>query len=431
LSELVQSVVTLKQSLDTADDTSHVFTLPALLQVSGETLTERAQGWAERVAAAEAKLTALQQQIDVVACQLYGITEADQRAMQVTPEEMEPGADTEDDEDAADAEDVAADARSLVFDLLSYALGLALGRWDVRYATRQRICPEPPDPFAPLPVCAPGTLSNAHGLPAEPEDVSNGYPLRISWSGILIDDDGHPEDLVSRIRQAFEIIWREQASDVEQEACDLLGVRSLRDYFVKPNNFFAEHLKRYSKSRRQAPIYWPLQTPSGSYTLWLYYHRLTDQTLYTCVNDFVGPKLREVTGQLAALRTRTDRNRQQEQELERLLDFEQELKDFRDELLRVASFWKPNLNDGVQITAAPLWKLFQHRPWQRKLKDTWGKLENGAYDWAYLAYSIWPDRVREQCRHDKSLAIAHGLEDLYEAPPEQPRPSRQRRRRTG
>jgi hypothetical protein len=246
-----------------------------------------------------------------------------------------------------------------------------------------------------------------------------------------VDDDGHPEDLVGRIRQACEAIWREQASNVEQEACDLLGVRSLRDYFARPNNFFAEHLKRYSKSRRQAPLYWPLQTPSGSYTLWLYYHRLTDQTLYTCVNDFVEPKLRDITGQLAALHAKTDRNRPEEQELERRLDFEQELKDFRDELLRVAGFWKPNLNDGVQITAAPLWKLFQHRPWQRKLKDTWDKLENGAYDWAHLASSIWPDRVRGQCRHDKSLAIAHGLEDLYEAPPEQPRPSRRHRRRTG
>jgi len=43
--------------------------------------------------------------------------------------------------------------------------------------------------------------------------------------------------------------------------------------------------------------------------------------------------------------------------------------DFRDELLRVARFWKPNLNDGLQITAAPLWQLFQQRPWQNKLKD--------------------------------------------------------------
>src|SRR5207248_2245560 len=79
----------------------------------------------------------------------------------------------------------------------------------------------------------------------------------------------------------------------------------LRDYFRKPAGFFANHLKRYSKSRRQAPIYWPLQTPSGSYTLWLYYHRLNDQTLYTCVNAFIEKsKLSEVTEQLHVLRTK-------------------------------------------------------------------------------------------------------------------------------
>lgn len=79
--------------------------------------------------------------------------------------------------------------------------------------------------------------------------------------------------------------------------------------------------------------------------------------------------------------------------------------------------WKPNLNDGVVITAAPLWKLFQFKPWQKKLKETWEALEAGEYDWAHLAYSLWPDRVREKCKHDKSLAIAHGLEELYEEPP--------------
>ena len=126
--------------------------------------------------------------------------------------------------------------------------------------------------------------------------------------------------------------------------------------------------------------------------------------------------------------TKTSRSKQEENDLERLLDFEQELKDCRDELLRVAQFWKPNLNDGVQITAAPLWKLFQHKPWQKTLKETWEKLKKGDYDWAHLAYSIWPDRVRDKCRHDKSLAIAHGLEDLYEAPPDQPRKKRERTR---
>ena len=109
-------------------------------------------------------------------------------------------------------------------------------------------------------------------------------------------------------------------------------------------------------------------------------------------------KLHEVTEQLDVLRTKTSRSKQEENDLERLLDLEQELKDFRDELLRVAQFWKPNLNDGVQITAAPLWKLFQHKPWQKTLQDTWEKLEKCEYDWAHLAYSLWPDRVRDKCR---------------------------------
>jgi hypothetical protein len=71
----------------------------------------------------------------------------------------------------------------------------------------------------------------------------------------------------------------------------------------------------------------------------------------------------------------------------------------------------------VQITAAPLWRLFRLKKWQTRLKDTWEKLEAGEYDWAHLAYSIWPERVREKCKTDKSLAIAHDLEHLYVEPP--------------
>jgi len=301
--------------------------------------------------------------------------------------------------------------KELEANFASTALGFVFGRWDIRYATSERHPPELPDPFDPLPVCPPGMLQNAEALPAEPKDVPADYPLRISWPGILVDDDSHPEDIVVRVREAIEVIWRDRAEAIEQEACEILGVKSLRDYFQRPASFFADHLKRYSKSRRQAPIYWPLSTSSCSYTLWLYYHRLTDQTLYTCVNDFVEPKLKQVADEAARLRTKTARSSTEEKDLERLSNLELELKDFRDELLRIARFWKPNLNDGVQITAAPLWRLFQHRPWQARLRETWEKLEAGDYDWAHLALSIWPDRVVRASHKDRSYAIAHDLED--------------------
>ncbi len=297
--------------------------------------------------------------------------------------------------------------------LTSYLLGCSFGRWDIRYVTGERKAPELPDPFEPLPLCPPGMLQNAQDLPAEPSDVPPTYPLRISWPGILVDDDGHSEDIERRVRKTIAVIWNDRADAIEQEAAALLQVRSLREYFRKPAGFFADHLQRYSKSRRAAPIYWPLSTPSSSYTLWLYYHRLTDQTLYLCNNDFVEPKIKQVAAEVARLRQKTGRSAADERELERLTALALELRDFSAELLRVARFWKPNLNDGVQITAAPLWRLFQHKPWQKRLRETWEKLEAGDYDWAHLAYSIWTERVRTKCRTDKSLAIAHDLEELY------------------
>lgn len=312
--------------------------------------------------------------------------------------------------------------------LLSFTIGCILGRWDIRYATGDRPIPElPDDPFAALPPCPPGMLTGKDGLllTASPPD----YPLTIAWYGILVDDPGldgnslHPSDIVRRVRDVLVLLWPTHFGAIEAEACEILGVKELRDYFRQPRYFFAEHLKRYSKSRRQAPIYWPLSTPSGSYTVWLYYHRLNEETLYTVVNQYVEPKIRQVEhrhsqleGDLSSImgRAATDVR----DEIDRLKSFAAELHAFRAELLRVAQLpYKPNLNDGVIINAAPLHKLFGLRRWQKDTAEVWRKLEHGDYDWAHLAYTIWPDRVRAACRRDRSIAIAHDLEELCEVPP--------------
>ena len=332
-------------------------------------------------------------------------------------------------------------------DRIQYIIGCILGRWDIRIAIDPSLAPKLPDPFDPLPLCPPGMLVGPDGLPTKSGSIvseewlraspdantlppegsvkkatisDSEYPLRISWDGILVDESGndgtqsHRENIVRRVREVIDILWKDKAPEIEQEACEILGVKDLHEYFYKPTKFFQDHLKRYSKSRRKAPIYWPLSTESGSYTLWLYYHRLTDQTLFTCVTEFLDPKIKDVSADIAALKediqqeSSTDKRR----ELEKLQDLERELQDFREELLSIASLpYKPNLNDGVMITAAPLWKLFRHRQWSKDLKKCWQKLEKGDYDWAHLAYSIWPELVIPKCHKDRSLAIAHGLEE--------------------
>ena len=63
---------------------------------------------------------------------------------------------------------------------------------------------------------------------------------------------------------------------------------------------------------------------------------------------------------------------------------------------------------------APLWRLVpQHKPWQKELKSKWDELVAGKYDWAHLAMHLWPERVVPKCATDRSLAIAHGLEDVF------------------
>jgi len=325
-----------------------------------------------------------------------------------------------------DGSDERAAKRVVLNDFIGYSVGCVFGRWDLRLAVRGQGSARLPDPFSPLPVCPPGMLQGPDGLPAD--QAPQGYPLRISWAGLLVDDPGfdgtrpHEEDVVRRARDVFRLVWGDRADAIEQEACELFGVSDLRDYFRKPTGFFADHLKRYSKSRRQAPIYWPLSTKSGSYTVWVYYHRLSDDTLHRIVNDFVGPKIAETEKRVAEAEANLPQASGREagrlrDAIEEGTTLRDELREMKDELLRVANLpYRPNLDDGVLITASPLWKLFRLPKWRKDLEECWKALAAGEYDWAHLACSIWPERVREVCKKDRSIAIAHDLESICEAP---------------
>ena len=326
--------------------------------------------------------------------------------------------------------------------IISFSVGSEFGRFDIRIARDSSLLPTLPDPFDPLPICSPVMLVGTDGLPAQADNIASeawlrarpnaitlppeparsqkinaaGYPLIIPWDGILVDDPDDPRDILTRLRAALSYLHGEKAEKKERELCTELGLADLRDYFRKSSLFFDAHFKRYSKSRRKAPIYWPLQTRDGRYTIWLYYLRLTADTLYACTNILEDKlklerrKLEMARDDLAKSESKADRLI-----VEELSDFTSALSEMKEEIDRVAGLpFKPDLDDGVQITASPLWRLFRHPGWQKELKATWEKLEEGDYDWAHLSYSIWSDRVKEKCKRDRSLAIAHGLEDICE-----------------
>ena len=303
LGDLARRAWSLKRRLDTQTETSHAFVSPALLQVEGGSLAARADAWAGRVRAVEAELVEIQAEIDERCFDLYGIEEADRRAISEGLAGDAEGFDVEEPagevEEADDEQEVDAAMRVWrqswsrgVLGWLSAGSMCGLrpagesclvsrsrlircrrarrGCWLVTTGCRWRVAPR-------------GTRST--------------FPT----SGVLIDDPGDPRDLLAAVRAVFDAVFGANADARWDEAASLLDPRGhdLRAWLR--SGFFELHLKLHSKSRRKAPILWQLGTPSGRYSVWLYAHRLTDDSLFRVQSDVLAPKLAYEERQLANL----------------------------------------------------------------------------------------------------------------------------------
>jgi hypothetical protein len=414
---LARRAWSLQRSLDVGIETSHAFTLPALLCVEGDTFAARALVWAERTRTICSELHEIQADIDARCFDLYGIDENDRRVIVEGFESDSTALDelvnNAEEVDGEDDEDDSGNSDALVADLVSWAVGVAVGRFNVLLATGAQAVPTEPEPFDELPVNSPGTLiwdDNQLG------SVPTGYPLDLPGNGILVDDLGHPRDLSTAVRAVFDAVFGVTANEWWNEAAAVLAPKShdLREWLAA--GFFEHHLKRHSKSGRKAPIVWQLATPSGRYSVWLYAHRLTRDSFFQIQNDIVTPKLAYEERQLAGLTESAGINpaAKERKEIAEQEAFVGELRSLLDEIRCVAPLWKPMLDDGVVLTMAPLWRLIpHHKAWQKELKGKWDELTAGKYDWAHIAMHLWPERVASKCLTDRSVAIAHDLADVF------------------
>lgn len=381
LSRLARRAWSLKRSLDTHNEASYAFLLPA-------GLNETATGFERE--RAEKELVSIQDEIDDKVYCLYGIGSDDRSTIAGSSSNgVESFSETASgSESAGDEEDLSEPSAAATTDnLVAWLVGVAFGRFDPRLATGERAVPPEPEPFDPLPPRSPGM----HPEGEEPADRPD----------ILVDDEGHAKDLTAHVQRWAEHVGVDVSADLRSWlACE----------------FFPLHIRMYSKSRRKAPIYWQLATPSASYSVWLYIHAFTKDTLFRVQNDYVAPKLAHEERQLETLRAEAgpDPVTAQRKAIEAQEAFVEELRTFLDEVKRVAPLWNTDLDDGVVINFAPLWRLVpQLKPWQKELKANWDSLCGAKYDWAHLAMYLWPERVVPKCADDRSLAIAHGLEDVF------------------
>ena len=172
-------------------------------------------------------------------------------------------------------------AQSAIIDLVSYAVGCMFGRYSLdepglilgnQESTLQDYLARVPTPsFMP--------------------DRDNVIPL--------VDGPWFEDDIVEKLRQFLRVAFGEEHFQKNLKfVTDSLGVKDLRDYFIKAGSraatskFYDDHVQRY----KRRPIYWLFSSPTGAFNALIYLHRYSPSTVSTVLTGY----LREYISKLEA-----------------------------------------------------------------------------------------------------------------------------------
>ncbi len=303
------------------------------------------------------------------------------------------------------------DKKTMAQEMVMELVGMAFGRWNTVYAKGTKTIPEFGDVFDALPFM-PVVSQGEEPCPAE---------LAVPSDGIMTNEAESPLCLASHVREVMAWLWGDRADDREYELCQLIGCKSLQAYLSSPTGFFDYHFKRYTKSRRKAPIYWLLASADGTVDYWVYYPKLSKNTLPQLIIQLreKGEQLRTRLNAALAIHDKTQ---------ETQVRAEQEQVEGMMEKLNciIEAGYVPCHDDGVPVTAAPLQNLAASRLWRAECEKNMELLAKGDYDWSHLAMSMYPARVTQKAKKDWCMALTHGLEHLCENKPKEKKPRKKK-----
>lgn len=296
------------------------------------------------------------------------------------------------------------DKKTMAQEMVMELVGMAFGRWNTAYAKGEKAIPAFGDVFDALPFM-PVVSQGEEPCPAQ---------LAVPSDGIMTNEEESPLCLASHVREVMIWLWGDRADDMEYELCQLIGCKSLQAYLSSPTGFFDYHFKRYTKSRRKAPIYWLLASEDGTVDYWVYYPKLSKNTLPQLIIQLreKGEQLRTRLNAALAAHNKTQETqvRAEQEQVEGMME----------KLNRIIEAgYVPNHDDGVPVTAAPLQHLAASRLWRTECEKNMELLAKGDYDWSHLAMSMYPARVAQKAKKDWCMALTHGLEHICENKPKE------------
>lgn len=303
------------------------------------------------------------------------------------------------------------DKNVMAQEIIQELVGIAFGRWDIRFAQHLKEIPAFGGVFDALPFMPTVSLDN----------IPSDYLVDTPADGILSNQTDSRLNLAMKVRDVMHYIWADKSDDIEYELCQLIGCKSLQYYFESMSGFFDYHFKRYTKSRRKAPIYWPLSSEDGSLTYWIYYPKLSHNTLPSLIIKLREENEKLMSGINAAMASK-------EKNLENDLRAKQyQVENMMVEINRIIdSGYEPNHDDGVPVTSCPMVNLISHRAWKAECQSNLEELNKGNYDWSHLAMSMYPARVTKKAKKDWCMALTHGLEHLCENKPKEKKPRKKK-----
>ncbi len=340
-----RQAIMLAKATDAQDETTYDFIAPPRWDTG---LDDPSTG-SGQVAAAQARLAALEAQIDDEVFNLYGISAADRAAIEaelngLTIDDLR----FTNDKDSAEAEIVnpkseIENRQELAVRWISYAVGIVLGRFRVGDEG-----PKTKDKAPLSSVLRPSSIGCAvyrrqdfavGSLPAPAEaefDQLVGPPERFAYidesggrhlfsaeveaalrelalpDGIAVLDEGHPRDLPALVEKTLHLVLdgnEREATETQRTQSESenrltlcspclrgkshvdevirLGAGGNLRRFLERDYFTQWHLKWY----RKRPVYWPLQSARRSYGFVLFHERVEAHTFYTLQRDYVDHKL--------------------------------------------------------------------------------------------------------------------------------------------
>ncbi len=384
LRDLVNQAVSLAKTESEWDETTYDFIAPPSWATGLDDAAKRVEQLAE-----------VEKAINEEVYRLYGISDEDRVVIERELAEYQPAQDADDDtsenndEAESEAESGPLTKQNLAYRWVSYAVGIVLGRF------------EPGKP-------------NGLGRGNFDKNTAERLAQLADADGILVADEGHPDDLTANVWEALKVMLGETAAAEVVAALTenpslqpATAPAALREWLDR--KFFKAHIQQY----RKRPVYWLLQSPAKRYGVWLFHERLTKDTLFRIRTEYVAPKQRMAARQIEEVQKKragaTGRDLSRlDKELAALQDLAADLAEFDAKLKAVSDAgYIPRIDDGVLLNMCPLWELVPS--WQKPLKEAWDKLAAGEYDWAHHAMDYWPERVKQKCKTNKSYAIAHGL----------------------